>query len=491
LVIILASFGRGLTTLSAAEAAIDNIEICPYIPNQEDVLNVMVDGSYYGSFYQVNVASAVTDRTIAITVQLTFTAGAFQNQWYASVPVGPLAVGDFTLAVSLYANGQFVESRTESVTIEPATFSGWLNKTALTSNQVSDCFPATLVHDDLLYLFWNRSYEGEVACMTYDGSGYHERGIVADCRTGSGVGAVAYAGKIFVFYSNGTYPTYHLFCREFNGGTWESEVQITNGDVYDAYGATATVYRGLLHVFWKRWQGDGVRHVYYMTFDGVSWGTPTHVVGDEYIDHPVTPIVFQDRLYLFYKHGAAYRVYDGAAWSNEATTCRVPVLSGSDGSSPAAIVADGKLVLFVLSDFGHIYAVAFDGGSWSREVRITRTPEQSFTVLDLAAASYHGHLHLIWGGIYSWASNELSAMVLPPGVPLQITSIAREGTNGVRLLWGGRGLPTKYTVESCRSLDLPNWAPVPPTNQWPIESRTWTTATADSSSARFYRVVGQ
>lgn len=408
LLIAILMFFSGIDVASAS-TGISSVAIRPYTPNDEDVLYISMYGLYDGMYYHAEVNSSIVGETIHINVQLVFVPSTWQGWWYAGVSLDPLQVGDYLLTVNLYANGQLVDVFNESVCIVPPSFRGWSDTTNITSNEVSDSFPTALSHNNLLYVFWNKSYGGTVNYMSYNGTIWTDQGSIADCKTASGIGAVEYEDKIFVFYSNGTYPIYHLFYTFFDGNTWSIEQQLTNGDVYDAYGATATVYNGLLYLFWKRWEPDGVRHIYRATFDSTFWSAPRHIVGDSYNNHPVTPVVFQDKLYLFYKHGIAYRVYDGSTWSDEFVSSNVPVLSGSEGSSPAALVSNDRLILFLLSDFGHVYRTEFNGSSWNNEERVTRAREDEFTILDMTAAMYRGDLYLIWGGIYSWPSNELYA----------------------------------------------------------------------------------
>jgi hypothetical protein len=426
-------------TLGNLLASIDEVRTRPYIVTDRDAPRIAVHGSSQAAVLGVQAESSVVGNIVEVEIQLALDMGLpVPDSWSARPSLEPLPIGVYLLYVDLYANGLFMETYEGSFSVEPAFFCGWTDTVILTSNGVSDSFPASLVYDDLLYVLWNETYDGSVRYLTFDGSTWTDGPTIADCRTTSAVGATVFDDKIFTFYSQGTYPVYHLYSRSFDGIAWSDEERITDGDVYDAYGATAVAYEDLLYLFWKRWEPDGIRHIYYATFDGIFWSTPAYLAGDEYINSPVGAVVFQDAIYVFYRNGVMYRAYDGVAWSEEASATSMPPLGGSEGSSPAVVADDDRLTLILLSDIGHLYRVDFDGATW-KEYRMTEDPEDSFLILNLAAATYHDMLHLFWGGLSSrWMATPTTTAsrataTTPTSTPIRVRSRSTTGsTTSVR-----------------------------------------------------------
>jgi len=395
-------------------ATIDEVRTQPYLVTDQDVPRIVVRGSSQAAVLGVQSDATVTGHVVEVELDVILDTNLpVPDSWSAAPSLETLSVGDYMLYVYLYANGQYLETYEGSFRVEPAIFCGWTDKLDLTANGVSDSFPAALVHDDLLYVFWNETYGGNVRYLTFDGSTWTDGPTIADCRTTSAVGASVFDDEIFVLYSRGTYPVYHLYFKSFDGVAWSDEEPITEGDVFDAYGATAVTYDDLLYVIWKRWEPpDGVRHIYFTTFDGISWSAPTHLAEDGFINSPVGAVVFQDLLHVFYRNGVVYRAFDGFTWSQETPATSMPPFGGSEGASPAVVPDDDRLSLILLSNIGHLYRVDFDGVAWA-ESRITEEPEDTFFVLNLATARYQDALHLFWGGLYAWTTTELGTRRFP------------------------------------------------------------------------------
>jgi photosystem II stability/assembly factor-like uncharacterized protein len=83
-----------------------------------------------------------------------------------------------------------------------------------------------------------------------------------------------------------------------------------------------------------------------------------------------------------------------------------------------------------------------------------------------------------------------------PGATLSSFSAVEVGPGeegGMRLSWKNLGRDFEYTVEFCDSLEsLYNgeFSPVPPVDQWPTSSTTWTDTSIAGARMRFYRVRG-
>ena len=277
----------------------------------------------------------------------------------------------------------------------------WGPDMRLTYDEVSDSAPAMAVHDTELHVLWNYSYDGEIRHATLDHDVWQSLGTVAACPTGSGPGIASYSEGLYAFYAEGSYPVYHLFGRNLTDGS--PSFALTNGDVYDKYGAAAIVYQGTLYVFWKRWNA-GPRYILYKTFNGNAWSDAHTVANDEYGDARPAVAVYDGQLYLFYRGGGKYRTFNGISWSDE----NVLTAHTYGNITTAACEYCRALYVFFVSG-GEVRYRRFEGTRWGPLRRVPASPPDE--VRDLAVASHNGKLHLLWGSWYSWSRSELYAKV--------------------------------------------------------------------------------
>jgi hypothetical protein len=277
----------------------------------------------------------------------------------------------------------------------------WRIDQRLTYDDRSDTAPANVVHDDDLHVLWNHSYEGEVRHAVLLDHTLVGAGSIADCPTASGPTAASFFDSLYTFYPQGTYPVYHLMGR--NLSDTSATFELTSGDVYDRYGAASVVYDDRLYVFWKRWDG-GPRYILYKTFDGTEWSEESTIADDEHNDGRPAVAVYDGRLYLFYRSGARYKVFNGSSWGPETELAKC----AHSGTTPAACTYGKKLYVFFPRD-EKIFYRTFDGSRWqsARPVPTSQPAE----VRDVAATVYHGTLYLLWGSWYSRSSSELYAKV--------------------------------------------------------------------------------
>ncbi|MCP5519978.1 MAG: PD40 domain-containing protein [Verrucomicrobiales bacterium] len=71
---------------------------------------------------------------------------------------------------------------------------------------------------------------------------------------------------------------------------------------------------------------------------------------------------------------------------------------------------------------------------------------------------------------------------------LRITRINRTAEGQVELQWDASMPGLRFTVEWSGNLLPASWEPVPPADQWPLDSTTWTSKAPASEDQRYYRV---
>ncbi|MCP5524728.1 MAG: hypothetical protein H7A46_24650 [Verrucomicrobiales bacterium] len=74
---------------------------------------------------------------------------------------------------------------------------------------------------------------------------------------------------------------------------------------------------------------------------------------------------------------------------------------------------------------------------------------------------------------------------------LNITKINRTVEGKVELHWECEVSPRQFTVESSSSLLSGSWEPVPPAEQWPVDSTTWTSPEPIVDNQMYFRVRGE
>jgi hypothetical protein len=453
-------------------------------------VQIRVEGSGVAYFFRHSFQRSIEGNNIKIDVNVwNDDPEPHEFPWSVDDELGPLSVGIYEIDVSLWVDGTFKCEYRERLTIVPPTTFGWTGSIPITASAAPNALPVQVVYDRLLHLFWDAAWDpvdtsSQVTHAVYDQNALSSPVQLAKCFGASRVAAIGYAGALRIFYSAGDYPNVRLFEQVYDGQRWSAGQQLTQGDGYDGWGAAATVFANKLWLFWKRQRQDTTRAIYCRTLSGTSWDDEFLLFGDDYQNEPPLPVEYRNELFLFTAGGTRYRRFNGLDWTEPQLTSAVPVKMDTDGSVPGAIIVGDELVLFQASDDGHIYALSYDGNSWSLPLRITRGIEHNYPITNLSVTRYHDSLYLAGGGP-SWPGTTVTMMVCPLNIRPELTAVAPRNDGEVSLLWSD-GFPRSYTLEQFRN---GTWSPVPPASQWPIRSRSYTTHLPSVIDGALYRVM--
>ena len=160
---------------------------------------------------------------------------------------------------------------------------------SLTLCCLSNTGPATVVHGDLLYVFWADG--NALGYQTFDGTTWSRTQIVVPSGGLSERPAVAsFQGQLYLFYVGGS--SY----RVFDGIVWSDEQDIP--DVAALAVPAACVYDGTLRLFYSQSGVDGY-FVRQIAFDGLIWTLLGHVMPASGLVRDLAAAVQGDRMIVF------------------------------------------------------------------------------------------------------------------------------------------------------------------------------------------------
>lgn len=206
-------------------------------------------------------------------------------------------------------------------------------------------------------------------------------GNLASVPTGTGAGAAAFNGQMYVFWqgvnSSGTGNAGTLFYRTMSSSTYhqinaQQSVDGKSAGVIMSNCPSAVVFNGSLYVFYQG-PGDDTYPWYSVSSDGSTWSASTKVPGTCMSTSPSTvvftnPSTGNESLYLFHEGNNSngqlwFNVLDAdGSWSGDT---QVPNVSMS--AVPSAGIYDGMLYVFYqgsnTSTFWYTYSA--DGSTWN------------------------------------------------------------------------------------------------------------------------------
>jgi len=235
-------------------------------------------------------------------------------------------------------------------------------KTVLPSevNMLSHTYPAPVVFQNKLYVFYNGSGNDGIWCTTFDGNAWSNATNVKkqvpnmNVFKGTSPACVVFGGTLCMFYQgsghDGTWMT------TFDGSTWTSAQSISNlingQNFLEETSPSATVYGDSLHLFWN---GSGNDGIWFTTFNGSKWAAQqnvsNHVFGIQ-VRKRTSPAVCTayNKLYMFYQgsgqDGTWFTTLSPSGWSKVLSVSNV--IGGQnyqDGTSPVATAIEGKVLL--------------------------------------------------------------------------------------------------------------------------------------------------
>ena len=194
----------------------------------------------------------------------------------------------------------------------------------------------------------------------------------------------------------GNWEIYYL---HYDGVSWGPEQRLTASLENSQLPAVAVDTGGRVHVAWS----EGNSSIHYTMFDGVSWSPPVPIDGTS--DAGVGPALCTDDfggVHITWHAIPAgetnlevyYRYYEGLSWHAVERLTDDPARS-----SHTSVVADDLGNVHVIwSDTRdgdeEIYHTLFDGSSWQTENRVSNADGESMR--GSTAIDSEGNLHVIW-----------------------------------------------------------------------------------------------
>ncbi|VZH91427.1 unnamed protein product [Fusarium fujikuroi] len=234
--------------------------------------------------------------------------------------------------------------------------------------QISDGFCLASFQKRLFIFHLNpRSRRSQVFYESY-ASGAWTRGAtttIPNTLTSPGMCAVTFRGKLYLFHHG--IPKEKLRYNVFDGQRWGGDTDIHIDDV--TVGFTAVVFNDKIYLFYLPKYGIASRRYAYVAFNGTRWEKARTLT--RLGKSGVTAAVYQNKLYLVHQgYGKAeanklwYNVFDGRDWitlSGKAGALLVPDCCDVEGDI-SSVVYEDKMYLFYkkLGDSG-VYRHVFDG----------------------------------------------------------------------------------------------------------------------------------
>lgn len=167
-----------------------------------------------------------------------------------------------------------------------------------------------------------------------------------------------------------------IFYRTYSTSGWSDEEQLTSGEAYSGYPSACIDSRGRIHLVWYGF--DGITYqVYYKSFDGSHWSDPIKLSqGFPDSVNPTVAVDSSDNIHVawFKSNGRNYQInyidWTGT-WNKQIVLSRAL----TDAFNPTmAIDPNGRI--YIVWDEGtgpitQIYYSVFDGSAWSQEASLT------------------------------------------------------------------------------------------------------------------------
>lgn len=284
-----------------------------------------------------------------------------------------------------------------------------------------------------------------------------------------------------------------------NGTTWSAPQQVSVGidSTYYKYNPSVAVdSQDNIHVVWHGYSSSSPDYtqIWYNKFNGTAWGTPTLLsVGSEFTDHTqefATIAVDQnDHLHVAWRGKTAsigtfqiyYTSFNGTAWSTPTRLSTASTMDLKTQNNPAiAVDLEGKVhVVWGGEVFGsngyHFYHTMYNGESWTTPEAIDVGISHSAPQYDATIAiDTNNNIHVAWAGnaidtqiIYAVYNSSSSSWASPiiisdspelNGYPQRNPSIAVDGQGNVYVVWDGTSSSTSARCLWLATYDGSSWS---------------------------------
>lgn len=267
-----------------------------------------------------------------------------------------------------------------------------------------------------MYVFYHGAGGNSLYYTTFDSSNWIsprkvlEHGIgIADNTSPC---AVSFHGSLYLFWCGSGNDG--IFCTIFNGSSWGSIFSIASMEGGQGFlpntSPAAEVFNSKLYLFWN---GKGDDGIWYTTFDGHTWTNQLSVkdkVPSMSISKDTSPaaVAFQGGLYLFWngagKDSTLFTRFSNEAWDSVSS---LAVDVGGQGylasTSPSALsLGDqaGIRVFWTGSGANGAWHASFNGSRWTHQVSMSQeTGDQSLMAnTNVNAAFFEGTQYVFWTG---------------------------------------------------------------------------------------------
>jgi Fe-S cluster biogenesis protein NfuA len=220
---------------------------------------------------------------------------------------------------------------------------------------------------------------------------------------------------VHVVWSDGELGDYDIMYRQYDGMTWLPTIEIsTDTGTEQQFSSRIAVNGPILHVVWAD-LGDGDSDIYYRQFNGLSWQPEVEISTDNGTETQYSPAIAvegADIHVAWTDEGDGdmdiyYRHFDGVSWQPE-----IPISNdaGSEDQYRPMIAADGGQAHVVWSDkeegTSDIYYRNFNGITWQPEKELGHDSwgeSQGFSSM----AAENGKVHVVWTNTLGFSDSDI------------------------------------------------------------------------------------
>jgi hypothetical protein len=226
------------------------------------------------------------------------------------------------------------------------------------------------------------------------------------CNNGRSV-ACDPQGNVHVVWHDDCSGDFVIYYRCHDGTRWGEAVQLTSLGVDAQHPSMALDDSGNVYVVWHQFREIMWDDVYFMKYDGSTWGNLKKVsTGDDVSRYASVAVdnsgricvVWQERLWFLggeYRE-IRYRIHDGVSWGYVGGV--TPISCEADPRYPSIVVDQDNNFHAVWYDdvLGqwHIFHEQYDSLGWRGEEVLTEVNSVSYR--PTVAVDGSGHLHVVW-----------------------------------------------------------------------------------------------
>jgi hypothetical protein len=284
----------------------------------------------------------------------------------------------------------------------------WGPDERLTTTGNASEYPALAVDDsNRVHVVWQELVleQYQIFYKIFDGTSWGPNEMLTSSGAYSTLPSIAagQGGAVHVVWQDERDSNWEVYYKRFDGSVWLDDERLTNTESVSGTPAVAVGTDGVVHVIWYEdlnyvGLSSEVRH---RPYDG-AWGpvetlatgkeiwTPSIAAGPNGSIH----VAWHDKRYSSTdEHDVFYMAYDGLSWGERQQISDAP---GTSSNSSVA-VRDSSVYIFWADERREdteIYYRLFDGAAWQAEVRLTFAAGESR--FPSAAIDAGGVLHVIW-----------------------------------------------------------------------------------------------